>query len=178
MRPINDNVLVELDAREEAKGLIYVPEAHRRRPSFGTVVQAGPIASVGIGDRVCFSPFATKDIERENGHHHVLLRDSELMAVVKDGKLYPFGDRVALSIRKHEEKVGSIYLVDTHREPSYLADVIAIGPGRLMDNGSRLPMSVSVGDCVIIGEWAGTEVEFEGEVLRIVTEEEIVGVCE
>ena len=56
--------------------------------------------------------------------------------------------------------------------------MIAVGPGRLMDNGSRLPVSVAVGECVIIGEWAGFEIEFDGKIYRIVWEEEIVGVCE
>ena len=178
MRPLNDNVLVELDSREERIGLIHVPEAHRRRPSFGTVTQAGPIASVAVGDRVCFSPLSTKDIEKENGHHTVLLRDSELMARVVKGELHPFDDRVVLSIRANEEKIGSIYLAEIHRESSHQADVIAVGPGRLMDNGSRLPVSVAVGECVIIGEWAGFEIEFDGKTYRIVREEEIVGVCE
>ena len=59
-----------------------------------------------------------------------------------------------------------------------VATVIAVGPGKLLKTGARLPMSVKVGDHVLFGKWNGTEVKLNGEELLIVKEEDLFGVVE
>ncbi len=89
----------------------------------------------------------------------------------------PLGDRVlAQRIEEPEElKIGNIVVPHQAREKPLEANVIAVGPGRLLDNGTRIPLLVSAGDKVLIGKWSGTEVKLEGETYLILKEDEIFG---
>ena len=91
-------------------------------------------------------------------------------------KLQPLGDRVILKrIDNAEQKTaGGIVLPDTAREKPQEAEVIAVGPGKLDDNGKRIAMDVKVGDKVIIAKWGGTEIKLEGAEYVIVSEDDIL----
>ena len=91
-------------------------------------------------------------------------------------KLQPLGDRVILKrIDNAEQKTaGGIVLPDSAREKPQEAEVIAVGPGKLDDNGKRITPDVKVGDKVIIAKWGGTEVKLEGAEYVIVNEDDIL----
>lgn len=94
-------------------------------------------------------------------------------------RIKPLGDRVVVQrVEEEREKIGSLYVPDTAKEKPLRAKVLAVGPGRLDDEGKRIGMSVKVGDTVFIGKYAGTDLKVEGEECVILREEDILGVDE
>jgi chaperonin GroES len=92
-------------------------------------------------------------------------------------KISPLHDRVLLKrIEEQEVKRGSIIIPDTAKEKPQEAEVIACGKGRMTDEGKVIPLSVKVGDKVLIGKYAGTEVTIDGVEHIILREEEILAV--
>ena len=84
--------------------------------------------------------------------------------------LKPLGDRVVIRVLEQEEKtVGGIYLPDTAKEKPCEGEIIAAGPGKLQEDGSRVALDVKAGDKVIFSKYAGTEVKYEGEKYLIVS---------
>jgi chaperonin GroES len=92
-------------------------------------------------------------------------------------KVKPLGDRVLVKRVEPEEKVkGGIIIPDTAKEKPLEGKVVAVGAGRLDDNGKRVPPEVKTGDRVLIGKYAGTEVKIDDIEHVIVREDEILGV--
>jgi len=88
----------------------------------------------------------------------------------------PLHDRVLLKRLDEKEVVkGGIIIPDTAREKPQEAEVIAVGKGRVSEDGKVIPLDVKKGDRVLIGKFSGTEVTFEDVELVIVREEEILG---
>ncbi|MSQ15880.1 MAG: co-chaperone GroES [Dehalococcoidia bacterium] len=91
------------------------------------------------------------------------------------GKLLPLGDRVVLkALDKEEITVGGIYIPDTAKERPQEGEVIAVGPGRVTDDGKRLALDVSAGDKVIFSKYSGTEVKIDSQDYLIVRESDIL----
>lgn len=94
-------------------------------------------------------------------------------------KLKPLADRVIVRQNDAEEKTKSgIVLPDSAKEKPTKGKVLAVGPGKLDDNGKRHEVAVAVGDLVIYGKYSGTEVEADGEKFVILRESDILGVLE
>ena len=94
-------------------------------------------------------------------------------------KVKPLYDRVLVKRYEPEEEVkGGIIIPDTAREKPMEAEVVAIGEGRLLEDGSLRPLGVKVGDRVLVGKYAGTEFKIEGVEHVVVREEEILGIIE
>ncbi len=94
-------------------------------------------------------------------------------------KLKPLDDRVVIRQLEAEEKTaGGIILPDTAKEKPQIGKVIAIGPGKLLDNGKRNKMSVKKNDKVIYGKYSGNEVEIDGEKYVILEEKYVLGIVE
>jgi len=94
-------------------------------------------------------------------------------------KLKPLADRVIVKQTEAEEKTASgLYLPDAAKEKPTKGKVVAVGPGKLDDNGKRMEVAVKVGDSVYYGKYAGTDVEVDGEKLVILRESDILGVLE
>ena len=90
-------------------------------------------------------------------------------------KLQPLADRLVVKpIEREEVTKGGIVLPDTVKEKPQEGEVIAIGPGRLSEDGKRLPMDVKVGDTVIYAKYGGTEVKIDDEELVILRESDIL----
>ena len=91
----------------------------------------------------------------------------------------PFRDRVIVQrFETSVDKVGSIYIPDAAKERPNQGDVIAVGPGKVTSEGYHIPLEVQVGDKILFGKYAGTEVKLDGRELLIVREDEIMGVME
>jgi len=87
----------------------------------------------------------------------------------------PLYDRVLVSrIEESEETIGGIVIPDTAKEKPQQGDVIAVGSGKVLDNGERQAPDVSVGDKVLFGKYAGTEVKHDDEEFLILREEDIL----
>jgi chaperonin GroES len=90
-------------------------------------------------------------------------------------KLQPLGDRVVVRpAAKEEVTKGGIVLPDTVKEKPQEGKVIAVGPGRLTDEGKRIVMDVKVGDTVIYAKYGGTEIKEDDEELMILRESDIL----
>ena len=89
--------------------------------------------------------------------------------------LKPLGDRVVIRVLEQEEKTASgIFLPDTAKEKPSQGEVVAVGPGKVQDDGKRVALDVKVGDKIIFSKYAGTEVKFEGTKYLIVSERDIL----
>ncbi|MCD6363199.1 MAG: co-chaperone GroES [Synergistetes bacterium] len=94
-------------------------------------------------------------------------------------KLRPLGDRVVVKVVEKEERTKSgIVLPDTAKEKPQEGEVLAVGTGRVLDNGQKVPLEVKVGDKVIFSKYAGTEVKIEGEEYLILSERDILAIVE
>jgi chaperonin GroES len=90
-------------------------------------------------------------------------------------KIEPLGDRVVIKpTPKEEVSKGGIVLPDTAKEKSQEGEIIAVGPGRLSEDGKRIAMEVKQGDKVIYSKYAGTEFKLDDEELVIMRESDIL----
>jgi len=90
-------------------------------------------------------------------------------------KLSPLGDRIVVRpIEREEVTKGGIVLPDTAKEKPQDGEIIAVGPGKISDDGTRIAMDVKVGDKVLYAKYAGTEVEIDDEKLLIMHESDIM----
>ena len=94
-------------------------------------------------------------------------------------KMRMLEDRVLVKPIPHEEKTkAGVYLPDTAKERPQRGEVMAVGPGRMLENGQRVEPTVKVGDKVLFGKYAGTEIKIEGEEYIILRESEILAILE
>jgi chaperonin GroES len=91
----------------------------------------------------------------------------------------PIDDRIVVrSLEAEEKTAGGILLPDTAKEKPQKGKVLAVGPGRLNDDGKRLPLDVKAGDVVLYGKYSGSEVKWNGEELKILRESEVLAVVD
>ncbi|MDQ7824764.1 MAG: co-chaperone GroES [Candidatus Eremiobacteraeota bacterium] len=89
----------------------------------------------------------------------------------------PLGDRVIIKPTPQDEMTkGGIILPDTAKEKPQQGEVVAAGSGKILENGTKVPMEVKAGDKVLYGKYSGTEIKIEGEEYLIVKESEILGI--
>lgn len=89
----------------------------------------------------------------------------------------PLGERVVLKVMESEEKTKSgIVLPDTAKEKPQMGEVLAVGTGKVLDNGEKVPLEVKVGDKVLFAKYAGTEVKLDGEEYMVLKENDILAI--
>lgn len=94
-------------------------------------------------------------------------------------KIRPLHDRVVVRRKEQEETTaGGIVLPGSAKEKPSQGEVLAVGNGRILDNGDTKPLDVKVGDTVVFGQYAGSTVKVDGEEVLIMTESDIFGVIE
>ena len=94
-------------------------------------------------------------------------------------KLKPLDDRVVVEPMEAEEKTaGGIVLPESAKEKPLMGKVIAVGPGKMLDNGKRSEVAVKKNDKVIYGKYGGSEVEIDGKEYKILRESDILGIVE
>ena len=92
-------------------------------------------------------------------------------------KAQPLADRILVRVTEQKEvRKGGIVIPDTAKEKPQEGEVIAVGPGKIDDNGKRVPMEVKKGDLILMGKYAGTEVKIEGEEYLIMREEDVLAI--
>jgi chaperonin GroES len=92
-------------------------------------------------------------------------------------KVRPLHDRML--VRRIEEKEaakGGIIIPDTAKEKPMQGKVLAVGNGRVLENGKKLPLDVKVGDRILFGKYSGTEIKIDGEEVLVVREDEVLAV--
>ena len=99
------------------------------------------------------------------------------MAIEKKSKIRPLQDRLLVKRLNEEEKTrGGIIIPDTAKEKPQEAKVIAVGTGRLLDDGAVKPLEIKNGDRVLYGKYSGTEVSIQGEDYLILREEDVLAI--
>ena len=94
-----------------------------------------------------------------------------------DFKIQPLADRVIVKAKEAEETTkGGIILPDTAKEKPIEGKVVAVGSGRITDDGKTISMNVKVGDTVLYGKYSGTEIKINGEEYLIMRESDIYGI--
>ncbi|MDQ3386945.1 MAG: co-chaperone GroES [Actinomycetota bacterium] len=94
-------------------------------------------------------------------------------------KFKPLGARALVKMVEREEKTASgIVLPDTAKEKPQIAEVVAVGEGKLSDDGERVPVEVSEGDRIVFAKYSGTEIKLDDQEYMILDSEDILGVVE
>ena len=90
-------------------------------------------------------------------------------------KVRPLDDRIVVEpVAAEEMTAGGIVLPDSSREKQQRGTVLAVGPGKMLDNGERGELNVAIGDEVIFGKYGGTEIEIDGKDVKILRESDIL----
>jgi chaperonin GroES len=94
-------------------------------------------------------------------------------------KLKPLGDRIVVKVLNQEETTkGGIVLPDTAKEKPQEGEVVAVGSGKVLDNGQKLPLEVKTGDKVLFSKYGGTEVKVEGDEYLILSERDVLAILD
>ena len=91
----------------------------------------------------------------------------------------PLNDRIIVKrVEEQEQMRGGLYIPDTAKEKPQEGEVLAVGNGKLLENGTRISIDLKPGDRVLFGKYAGTEIKLDGEELLILREDDVLGVVE
>ena len=94
-------------------------------------------------------------------------------------KIKPLQDRILVKrLEEKEAKKGSIIIPDTAKEKPQEGEVVAVGPGKVTEDGKRQPMEVGVGDKILFGKYSGSEVKLGDEEYLIMREEDVLGILQ
>ena len=94
-------------------------------------------------------------------------------------KLRPLHDRVLIKrLDEHDEKYGSLFIPDTAKEKPQEGQVIAVGTGKVNDDGKNVPLAVKEGDRILFGKYSGSEVKLEDKEYLILREEDVLAILE
>jgi chaperonin GroES len=101
------------------------------------------------------------------------------MATASKVKVQPLADRVVVEpLEETEEMRGGLYIPDTAKEKPQQGTVIAVGPGRISDEGERLPVELEEGQRILYGKYSGTEVNIDGHDLLIIKESDVLAIID
>jgi chaperonin GroES len=101
------------------------------------------------------------------------------MATATAVRLKPLGDRVLVkAIEKKDEIRSGIIIPETAKEKPQEGEIVAVGKGKIGDDGKLIPMDVKAGDKILYGKYSGTEVKIEGQEYLIMHQEDILGIVE
>jgi chaperonin GroES len=184
-RPLGTRLLIRPDDPDErSKGGIIIPDAAKVRPAQGTIIATGPgmLMKTGgrwpmpgkPGDKVVYSKFAGQEVKLD-GVLHLVVRDDDCLAAGAP-EMRPVNDRVLIRPKQAPDKIGSLYIPDTAKEKPLEGEVVAIGNGKIAETGESFPLDVKVGEVVMYGKYAGTEIEVRGEKFLVMREDDIIGV--
>ena len=94
-------------------------------------------------------------------------------------KVRPLHDRIIVQrIEESEQKVGGVIIPDTAKEKPQQGKVIAVGQGKVKDDGTRQPLDVKAGDTILFGKYSGQEIKIDGEENLIMREDEVLAVLD
>jgi chaperonin GroES len=94
-------------------------------------------------------------------------------------KIRPLGDRLLVKrIEEEDKSKGGIIIPDSAKEKPQEGKVVAVGKGKMLDDGKMVPLEVKKGDKILFGKYAGTDVKIEGEEHLIMREDDVLGIME
>jgi chaperonin GroES len=91
----------------------------------------------------------------------------------------PLNDRIIVRRMEEQEQMrGGLYIPDTAKEKPQEGEVLAVGAGKLLETGQRIPIDLKAGDRILFGKYAGTEIKLDGEEYLILREDDVLGVVQ
>jgi chaperonin GroES len=106
-------------------------------------------------------------------------REAHVMATATKVKIRPLHDRILVKrLEETEERHGSIIIPDTAKEKPQEGKVVAVGNGKVTDDGKKLPLDVKAGDRILFGKYSGSEVKIDGVEYLILREEDVLGILD
>ncbi len=91
----------------------------------------------------------------------------------------PLADKIVVKVLEDADQTsGGIFIPDSAKEKSQKGEVIAVGSGRTLDNGEKEKMEVKVGELVLFGKYAGTDVKVNDQILKVLSEKDVLGIIE
>lgn len=94
-------------------------------------------------------------------------------------KIKPLSDKIVIKIiEDNEQTSGGIFIPDNAKEKPQKGEVIAVGPGRVLDNGDREPIDIKVGEVILYAKYSGTDVKIGDETLKILSSKDALGILE
>jgi chaperonin GroES len=183
--PLRNYVLVKFATPEEqtSSGLVIAHSSSEGDAIQGTVVAVGPGSflpktkargplAVHPGDFVLAGKYGGQKVDID-GQKHFLLSQEDILCTLQGGKkeasaVKPIFDRVLLKKIKSEQETASGIVIAASKELPTIGEVVAVGPGRLLEDGQYEPIELSVGDHVVYSKYSGNEYRFGGEEYIIV----------
>lgn len=184
LQPISHNILVKVaEPPATTTGGLILSSTAKEKPTYGEAVEVGPGKTLGNGiqipmaitqgDFVLYGKYGGTDLDYDHEKHTIVTQD-DVLCKLREG-LYqpdavePLYDRVLIKVdAPPQETSGGILVAKTADQRSTVGKVVAMGPGRFMENGQMEPLSFQVGDTVLYGQYAGTDIEFRGDKYVIV----------
>lgn len=123
---------------------------------------ARPAADVAPGDRIFFPSWARKWEMRVDGEDLIEVQGEDVVAVMREGEIVPLRHRILVHHERVEAKIGSFFVPETAQKKTFWARVAAVGAGKILRDGRRVPNGVDVGDRVYIFEGAETRITING----------------
>jgi len=191
LRPLNTRIVIKPDNPDErTKSGIIIPDNAKVKPARGTMVAMGPgmlmktgqrwpMPGMKPGDKVMYSQYAGTEIEVD-GVLHIVMRDDDVFACgPADDRLLPCSDRVMLKCDEAPDKSkGGIIIPDSAKERPLEGEVIAVGPGKTLEDGTIRPLDVKPGERVKFQKHQGTDVKIGSQTFRFFREDDLLGVVE
>jgi chaperonin GroES len=193
-QPTADRVLIWPDVIPEKVGSIYIPDQYRvnQVSEYGTVLAIGPgfykangtfvSTSVKVGDRVIYDknvPWSIMASGIDGNKHSVkVMGEADIMAFACKGDfIVPIGDRVVVEVPEVISKTkGGIVLPDASKEKSQEAKVVAVGAGRVLDDGRVIPLKVKVGDVIVFEKRAVSKVRVNDKEYLIIGSNGVISI--
>lgn len=184
MQPTSHNILVKIaEAPDTTIGGLILTGTAKEKPTYGEAVEVGPGKLYGNGveipmviskgDYVLYGKYGGTDVDYDDEKHTIVTQDDILCKLTggeySAGAVEPLFDRVLVKVDKaSEETSAGILIAKNAAEKATSGKIVAMGPGRFMENGETEPAAFAVGDSVLYGKYAGGAVDFNGEEYVIV----------
>jgi chaperonin GroES len=177
LHPVGQNILVKVaKANESTAGGLILATSSQDKPTYGTAVAVGPgkyfpsggkiPMSVSQGDTVMYGKYGGTDVKYD-GEKHTIIQQDDVLCTLERGEysaesVRPVHDRLLVQIDTPAEELKSGILISAKgAEKPTTGTVVAIGSGRVMENGDSEPVPVSPGDKVLYGQYSGTEIRLD-----------------
>eukprot|EP00240_Pyramimonas_obovata_P013086 CAMPEP_0118933136 /NCGR_PEP_ID=MMETSP1169-20130426/11388_1 /TAXON_ID=36882 /ORGANISM="Pyramimonas obovata, Strain CCMP722" /LENGTH=250 /DNA_ID=CAMNT_0006875863 /DNA_START=53 /DNA_END=805 /DNA_ORIENTATION=+ len=185
VKPVADRLFVKMPPADEFSvgGILLPSMSNDSKPTKGTVVALGPgkqgekgVVPIGlsVGDTVTYSKYAGTEVE-VGGEAHILLKEEDCIGTLAGAdiaSLKPLGDRVLIKCSEvEEETTGGVILAAGAKEKPLTGTVVAVGPGKVGEDGEMMAPDLAVGSEVMYSKYTGTEFEADDETNYIVVRE-------
>ena len=173
--PLRDYILVKVaEAKDTTSAGLYLSSGAKEKPTYGQVISAGPGAyfpnglkkpmAIEKGDTVLYGKYGGTDVKYD-GAKHTFVTQNDILCKLDKGEyqvesVNPIFDRVLIRCEEAASSTSSGILIGGKKEKETVGQVVKVGPGRFMENGEYEPMPVKIGDKVMYGKYAGTEIKF------------------